>query len=46
MLGLFEDFTPKFVKKYLDGATLVKDAVSKYADEVKNKEFPTKEYTY
>jgi 3-methyl-2-oxobutanoate hydroxymethyltransferase len=46
MLGLFEDFTPKFVKKYLDGASLVKDAVSKYADEVKNKEFPTKEYTY
>lgn len=46
MLGLFEDFTPKFVKKYLNGATLVKDAVSKYADEVKNKQFPTKEYTY
>ena len=46
MLGLFEEFTPKFVKKYLDGASLVKDAVSKYADEVKAKEFPSKEYTY
>jgi len=46
MLGLFEDFTPKFVKKYLDGATLVKDAVKNYADEVKNKKFPTEEYTY
>jgi len=46
MLGLFEEFTPKFVKKYMDGATLVKDAVSLYADEVKTKKFPTEEYTY
>ena len=46
MLGLFEEFTPKFVKKYLNGATLVKDAVSSYANEVKTKKFPTQEYTY
>ena len=46
MLGLFEEFTPKFVKKYMDGATLVKEAISKYASEVQNKEFPTEEYTY
>jgi len=46
MLGLFEEFTPKFVKKYLDGASLVKDAVQNYADEVKSKKFPTEEYTY
>ncbi|MBD3750800.1 MAG: 3-methyl-2-oxobutanoate hydroxymethyltransferase, partial [Sphingobacteriales bacterium] len=26
MLGFFEEFTPKFVKKYLDGSTLVKNA--------------------
>ncbi len=46
MLGLFEEFTPKFVKKYLDGATLVKDAVKTYADEVQNKQFPKEEHTY
>ena len=46
MLGLFEEFTPKFVKKYLDGATLVKDAVKRYADEVTTKEFPKEEHTY
>jgi 3-methyl-2-oxobutanoate hydroxymethyltransferase len=46
MLGLFEEFTPKFVKKYLDGATLVKDAVAKYADEVQSKQFPKEEHTY
>jgi 3-methyl-2-oxobutanoate hydroxymethyltransferase len=27
MLGLFEEFTPKFVKQYLDGATLVKETL-------------------
>lgn len=46
MLGLFEEFTPKFVKKYLDGATLVKDAVANYAGEVQNKVFPKEEHTY
>ncbi|WP_345979319.1 3-methyl-2-oxobutanoate hydroxymethyltransferase [Sulfurimonas sp. HSL3-2] len=46
MLGLFEEFTPKFVKKYLDGATLVKDAVATYAEEVKKRDFPSEKYIY
>jgi len=46
MLGFFEDFTPKFVKKYIDGASLVKDAVKNYADDVQRKEFPKEEHTY
>lgn len=46
MLGLFEAFTPKFVKKYMDGASLVKDAVKGYADEVKVRDFPKAEHTY
>ena len=46
MLGLFEEFTPKFVKKYMDGATLVKDAIKNYSQEVKNREFPKEEHTY
>jgi len=46
MLGLFEEFTPKFVKKYMDGASLVKEAVQTYANEVQNKEFPTLQHTY
>ena len=44
MLGLFEAFTPKFVKKYLDGASLVKEAVASYAQEVQSKAFPTEEH--
>ena len=46
MLGLFEEFTPKFVKKYMDGATLVRNALSDYAEEVVNGEFPKEEHTY
>ena len=46
MLGFFEEFTPKFVKKYLDGATLVKNALKEYADEVVRGEFPKEEHTY
>jgi len=46
MLGLFEEFTPKFVKKYMDGATLVRDAIKNYAEEVNHREFPKEEHTY
>jgi len=46
MLGLFEEFTPKFVKKYLDGASLVKKALQNYSDEVKTRAFPQDIHTY
>ena len=46
MLGLFEEFTPKFVKKYIDGASIVKEAVKNYSDEVKQREFPQEIHTY
>ena len=46
MLGLFEEFTPKFVKKYMDGASLVKSALKEYAQEVVSHKFPTEEYIY
>ncbi|OQX59616.1 MAG: 3-methyl-2-oxobutanoate hydroxymethyltransferase [Helicobacteraceae bacterium 4484_230] len=46
MLGLFEDFTPKFVKKYLNGANLVKEAVQNYKNEVQSRAFPDDMHTY
>jgi len=46
MLGLFEEFTPKFVKKYMDGAASVKSAMKSYSDEVKSREFPQDIHTY
>nr|MBP3724751.1 3-methyl-2-oxobutanoate hydroxymethyltransferase [Campylobacter sp.] len=46
MLGFFDEFKPKFVKRYLDGANLVKNAVKNYVKEVKNNEFPSSEFEY
>lgn len=46
MLGFFEDFKPKFVRQYMDGASLVKDAVKKYDADVKSGEFPNESESY
>jgi len=46
MLGFFEEFKPKFVRKYLDGASLVKSSVQKYKKDVETKQFPSKNEIY
>jgi 3-methyl-2-oxobutanoate hydroxymethyltransferase len=46
MLGFFDEFKPKFVRRYLDGATLVKNSVQQYVLDVKNKKFPAQSETY
>jgi 3-methyl-2-oxobutanoate hydroxymethyltransferase len=46
MLGFFEEFKPKFVRHYLKGAPLVKEAVSQYKADVQNKTFPNKDEEY
>jgi len=46
MFGFFEEFKPKFVKKYLDGAKLIREALNEYKTEVKEGKFPTKEFSY
>lgn len=46
MLGFFTDFKPKFVKRYLEGAKLVENAVKEYAKDVREKKFPAKENEY
>jgi 3-methyl-2-oxobutanoate hydroxymethyltransferase len=46
MFGFFEDFKPKFVKQYCKGAELIRENLEKYTSEVKNREFPSKEFTY
>lgn len=40
LLGLNEGFEPKFLKKYADLATIVKDAVRRYGDEVRSGDYP------
>lgn len=46
LVGQFQAFTPKFVKKYCDVAQVYIDAVSAYIKDVKAKAFPTDEHCY
>jgi 3-methyl-2-oxobutanoate hydroxymethyltransferase len=46
MLGLFQAFTPKFVKKYANVAEVETNAFKEYVKEVKNGEFPTDDHCY
>lgn len=46
LLGLFPDFRPKFVRRYADLATTMKEAFSKYRDDVRTKRFPGPEESY
>jgi 3-methyl-2-oxobutanoate hydroxymethyltransferase len=40
LLGFQNNFKPKFVRRYLNGAELVKEAVEAYAQDVKTGKFP------
>ncbi len=40
ILGKFDGFSPKFVRKYADIKTTIKDAVSNYVKDVKEQTFP------
>ncbi|MFD2740130.1 3-methyl-2-oxobutanoate hydroxymethyltransferase [Sulfitobacter aestuarii] len=46
MLGLFNAFQPKFVKRYGDLAQDAATAIRSYAEEVRSREFPTKEHVF
>ncbi len=46
MLGFFEEFKPKFVRRYLDGANIIRSAVRKYVDDVKSGNFPSEKEIY
>ena len=46
MLGLFEIFTPKFVKKYTNLAEIMREAFREYAREIREGKFPTPEHCY
>ncbi|EDM23071.1 3-methyl-2-oxobutanoate hydroxymethyltransferase [Caminibacter mediatlanticus TB-2] len=46
MLGFFEEFKPKFVRRYLNGAEIVRSAVNKYVDDVKMGKFPSEKEIY
>ncbi len=46
MLGMFQAFTPKFVKKYANVADVIINAFKEYTEDVKNTGFPDDDYVY
>jgi 3-methyl-2-oxobutanoate hydroxymethyltransferase len=46
LLGLFERYTPKFVKKYINLSPLISNALEEYRDEVMQGKFPDQEHSF
>jgi len=46
MLGMFQAFTPKFVKKYANVAEVITNAFKAYVEDVKGERFPEDKHVY
>lgn len=46
LVGLFNDFTPKFVKRYAELSPLISQAAADYAADVKSRAFPGPEHCF
>lgn len=46
VFGLFNDFTPKFVKKYANVGEIISEGCKAYIDDVKTSKFPSVEHTF
>ena len=46
MLGVYDDFTPKFVEKFSNVGKHMKEGIEKYIKAVQSGEFPKKEHTF
>ncbi len=46
MLGMYSDFTPKFVKRFGDVGACIQDAVRQYIREVRDGGFPAEEHSF
>ncbi len=46
MLGLYSDFTPKFVKQYAKLRGAMAEAVTAYISEVRSQQFPDRQHTF
>jgi 3-methyl-2-oxobutanoate hydroxymethyltransferase len=46
LVGLFERFTPKFVKQYVNLSPMIRDALSRYKKEVEEGSFPGPEHAF
>lgn len=46
LMGIYGDFTPKFVKRYAEAGELMRDGFREYNNEVKNGIFPGEEHSF
>lgn len=46
LLGLYEEFKPRFAKRYLELGTLIREAVGRYISEVRGGIFPGPEHSF
>ncbi len=46
LLGMNKGFNPKFLRKYLNGYKLIREALNQYDADIKNKKFPSKEESF
>ena len=46
LVGMFSDFTPKFVKRYAELGAELSKAVASYAEDVRARRFPSAEYCF
>ena len=46
LVGLFSGFTPTFVKRYAEAGNTIRDAVKKYAEEVRGGAFPSESHSF
>jgi 3-methyl-2-oxobutanoate hydroxymethyltransferase len=46
MLGITQDFSPRFLRRYLQAGELMSDAIAKYVSDVKARDFPNQQEQY
>jgi 3-methyl-2-oxobutanoate hydroxymethyltransferase len=46
VVGLFSGFTPTFVKRYAEAGEMIREALKRYADEVRRGAFPAREQSF
>ncbi|GAB3323172.1 3-methyl-2-oxobutanoate hydroxymethyltransferase [Larkinella ripae] len=46
LLGINKEFKPRFLRRYADLHGVITEAIGHYVDDVKNREFPSKEEAY
>lgn len=46
MIGMFQSFTPRFVKKYANISNNIESAVKEFSKDVKSRKFPAKEHCF